>query len=154
MSEVKPQAQNMPFLSTMNKIALALLCTPLISRGVGSRLLTMYVVGRRTGRHFSVPVAYTRSDGALLVGTPFPWGRNLRTGEPIEIRLKGARRTADVEVFTDETDVIPLYATMCRASRQFASFNKIHRDKDGALNADELHSAWTHGARAFRLTPR
>ena len=30
--------------------------------------------------------------GALLVGTPFGWARNLRTGEAVDLRLKGNGR--------------------------------------------------------------
>lgn len=44
----------------------------------------------------TVPVASTRHHGILFIGTPFAWGRNLRTGEPVDIRLKGQRRPADV----------------------------------------------------------
>jgi hypothetical protein len=144
----------MPLQSAMNKVALGLLHTPLISRGIGRRLVTIYVVGRKSGKHFSVPIAYTRTGDALLAGTPFPWGRNLRDGEPVEIRLKGKRRTADVEVFTDEENVTRLYDVMCRDDRQFANFIKVAIAKDGTPSAADLHSAWTHGARAFRLTPR
>jgi len=120
---------------------------------VGARLITVYVVGRKSGRHYAVPVAYTRHDGVLLVGTPFGWGRNLRTGEAVDIRLKGKRRRADVAVVTDEAGVVENYAVMARDNRQFAKFNKIGVDQDGEPNPTDLHLAWTAGARAFRFTP-
>jgi deazaflavin-dependent oxidoreductase (nitroreductase family) len=137
-----------------NRIVRGLLCTPLVCRGIGNRLITVYVVGRKSGRHYSIPVAYIRHDGALLIGTPFGWGRNLRTNEPVDIRLKGIRRPADVEAFTDEADVVELYAVMARDNRNFAKFNKIGRDANGNPNAEDLHLAWAAGARAFRITPR
>jgi hypothetical protein len=121
---------------------------------MGSRLVTLYIVGRKSGRRYTIPVAYTRDKGDLLIGTPFGWGRNLRTGEPIEILLKGRRRQADVRAFTDEADVVGLYATMCRDNKQFAKFNKIGFDASGKPEPDDLHMAWMAGARAFRLTPR
>ena len=86
-----PRAQTMALQSVGNRIVRGLLRTPLVSRLAGSRLVTLYIVGRKTGRRYTVPVAYTRSEGDLLIGTPFGWGRNLRTGEPVEIRLKGRR---------------------------------------------------------------
>jgi hypothetical protein len=101
-----------------------------------------------------VPVAYTWHDGALLVGTPFGWGRNLRTGEPVDIRFKGKRRPADVQVFTDEANVTKLFAVMCSDNRNFAKFNKIAFDAGGQPNAQDLRKAWAGGARAIRLTPR
>ena len=59
-------------------------------------LAGVYVVGRKSGRRYAVPVARTRYEGDLLIGTPFGWGRNLRTGEAVTIRLEGRRRLADV----------------------------------------------------------
>jgi deazaflavin-dependent oxidoreductase (nitroreductase family) len=137
-----------------NRVVRGLLRTPLVCRGIGSRLVTLYIVGRKSGRHYTVPVAYTRHGGTLLIGTPFPWGRNLRTGEPVDIRLKGKRRPADVRVFTDEAGVTEYYAVMARANHAFANFNKIGLDQDGNPNPDDLHLAWAAGARAIQLTPR
>jgi deazaflavin-dependent oxidoreductase (nitroreductase family) len=138
----------------VNRIMRGLLATPLISQGIGSRLVTLYIVGSKSGRKYTIPVAYTRHDGRLLIGTPFGWGRNLRTGEPIDIRLKGKRRPADVRAVTDEAGVTELYAVMSRDNRQFAKFNKIGLAKDGEPDPGDLHLAWAAGARAFELTPR
>src|ERR1700745_841789 len=96
-----PRAQTLAAQSLVNRIIRGLLRTPLLSRLVGSRLLTLYVCGRKSGRHFAVPVAYTRHEGDLLIGSPFGWGRNLRTGEPVEIRLKGRGRLREVQAPSD-----------------------------------------------------
>ena len=149
-----PRAQTLALQGLANRVVRGLLRTPGLSRAMGSRLVTLYIVGRKSGRRYTIPVAYTRDDGDLLIGTPFGWGRNLRTGEPIEILLKGRRRQADVRAFTDEADVVGLYATMCRDNKQFAKFNKIGFDASGNPEPDDLHMAWMAGARAFRLTPR
>ena len=144
----------MPIQGAANRVVRGLLRTPLLSRAVGGRLVTLYIVGRKSGRRYTVPVAYTRHDGALLIGTPFGWGRNLRTGEPVDIRLKGRRRPADVRVFTDEVGVTELYAVMARDNHSFAKFNKIGLDRDGNPDPDDLRLAWAGGARAFQLTLR
>ncbi len=149
-----PRAQTLALQSLVNRVVRALLRTPLICRGIGRRLITVYVVGRKSGRRYAIPVAYTQDGSSLLIGSPFPWARNLRTSQPVEIRRKGRRRQTDVEVFSAEDDVTRLYATMCRDNRQFAKFNKISLDPAGNPDPDDLHSAWTAGARAFRLTPR
>lgn len=44
------------------------------------------------------PGRLSRHDGILLIGTEFAWVRNLRTGEPVDIRLNGKRRPADARV--------------------------------------------------------
>jgi hypothetical protein len=150
----EPRAHTLKAQRLVNRITLGLLRTPLICRAVGKQLVTLYVVGRKSGRRYHLPVAYTMDEGDLLIGTPFGWGRNLRTGEPVEIRLKGRRRLADVKVLTDEAGVTAAYAVMCRDNHNFANFQHVGLDADGNPDPWDLHLAWTAGARAFRLTPR
>jgi deazaflavin-dependent oxidoreductase (nitroreductase family) len=142
-----------PVQKFFNKLVLSLLATPGVSKGIGARLLTVYAVGRKTGRAYTVPVAYTTFEDALVIGTPFGWAKNLRTGEPVWIRLKGKKIQADVEAFTDEENVTRLFAALCTNGGAFASFNKI-RMSGGVPNPSDLHDAWADGSRAFRLTPR
>jgi hypothetical protein len=149
----EPRAQTMRFQAAANAVTRALLRVPLLNRLVGRRLIVIDVVGRTSGKRYRVPVAYTRHDGELLVGTPFPWGRNLRTGDPVTILLKGKRTTADVAVLTAEPDVVTAYEIMARDNRQFATFNKIKLDGYGDPDPEDLRLAWAAGARAFRLTP-
>jgi deazaflavin-dependent oxidoreductase (nitroreductase family) len=149
-----PRAHTLPAQGLVNRIIRGLLRTPLVSRLIGSQLITVYVVGRKSGRRYTVPVAYTRHDGDLLIGTAFGWGRNLRTGEPVTIRLKGRRRLASVRVLTEEHDVAEAYAAMARDNHSFAKFNGIGFDPAGNPVPADLRLAWAAGARAFRLTPR
>jgi deazaflavin-dependent oxidoreductase (nitroreductase family) len=150
-----PRAQKLPIQGFVNRLIRGMLRTPLLCRAVGKRLIVVNVVGRKSGRRYVVPVAYTqRPDGTLLIGTPFGWVRNLRTGDQLEIRLRGRLRTADVEVFSDEADVVEYYGAMSSDNHQFARFNKIGFDRDGRPNASDLQLAWAAGARAVRLTPR
>ncbi|AZG48672.1 hypothetical protein D7316_05292 [Gordonia insulae] len=144
----------MKLQNVANRVVRVLLATPGLNRVVGGRLVTLYIVGRRSGRHYTVPVAYQRQGEKLLIGTPFGWGKNLRTGEPVEIRLRGERTTADVEAFTDEASVVAHYAHICRENAQFAKFNQIGVGSDGTPDAADLHAAWEAGARSFLLTPR
>src|ERR1700744_1347190 len=133
------ETQTMKAQGLVNGLVRGMLRTPLVSRGVGSRLVTLYITGRKSGRHYVIPVAYTRQGRELLIGTPFGWGRNLRTGEPVAIRLKGRRREADVTVLASESEVTAAYAVMCRDNRNFASFNKIGFDGDGNPKPADLH---------------
>ncbi len=148
------QAQVMAVQKVANSIVRTLLRTPGVSSGMGKRLLIVNVTGRKSGKKYSVPVAYTRNEGALLIGTPFAWARNMRTGEPVEVILRGRRRQADVQVISDEEGVIAAYDVICRDNRQFAKFNNIGYGPDSAPKADDLHGAFAAGARAYRLSPR
>lgn len=144
----------MKLQGVVNVINRGLLSTPGIASGIGKYLITLHVVGRESGRRYKIPVAYTPHEGGLLICTSFGWGRNLRTGEPLEVKYKGKRRTADVEVFTDESSVVTLYDVMCRDNHGFANFNKVRVEKDGTPNAEDLRASWRSGARAFKLTLR
>jgi deazaflavin-dependent oxidoreductase (nitroreductase family) len=122
------RAQTLALQGLVNPMVRGLLRTPLLCRVVGNRLITLYIVGRKSGLHYTVPVAYTRHDGTLLIGTPFAWGRNLHTGEPVDVRFKGKRAPVDVQVLIDEAGVVEHYAVMARDNHNFANFNKIGLD--------------------------
>ena len=149
-----PRVRTPRWQGTANRIMRGMLRTPLLAQAIGSKLVMLYVTGRKSGRQYNIPVAYTRDGGDLLIGTPFGWGKNLRTGEPVPIRLKGRLRQADVRAYTAEAEVVSAYTVMTRANRQFAKFNHVSIDADGNPDAEDLHEAWLAGARAFRLTPR
>lgn len=153
MDAGSPRANTLALQGLVNRIIRGLLRLPGISRLIGRRLIVLYVVGRTSGRRYSVPVAYTRLPDHLLVGTPFGWGRNLRTGTPVRIRLMGRLRQADVEVVTDEAGVVDCYRIMARDNRAFARFNNIGLAADGTPDDTDLHLAWAAGARAIRLRP-
>lgn len=148
------KAQTLPIQGLVNRIIRVLLRAPLLSRIMGKRLLIVYLRGRVSGRHYAVPVAYTRVNGNLIVSSQFPWVRNLRTGEPVHIRLTGRRRAADIRVLTDETDVVDHLAMMTTDNHQFAKFNRIRLDENGNPVPEDLHLAWVAGARVAVLTPR
>jgi hypothetical protein len=141
----------MRFQGAANVIVRGLLRTPLLCRSIGRRLITIYVVGRKTGKRYAVPTAYTRRGDTLLIGTPFRWVRNLRTGEPVTIRLQGKRRVADVTVIADQEGVIERYAVIAADNHQFAKFNKIEIDPAGQPNPADLHRAWAAGARVIEF---
>jgi deazaflavin-dependent oxidoreductase (nitroreductase family) len=148
------RAQLLPLQGVVNRVVRGLLATPLVGRLAGKRLITVYLVGRKSGRRYAIPVAYTRRNGTLLVGTQFGWARNLRTGEPVRIRLEGKRRPADVQVVADQAGVIEHLALMARDNHQFARFNKIGLDQRGDPSPQDLQLAWAAGARVAVLTPQ
>jgi deazaflavin-dependent oxidoreductase (nitroreductase family) len=116
--------------------------------------VTIYVVGRKTGRRFAVPVAYTRHDDALLVASEFGWIRNLRSGDAVDIRLAGRRQSAALRVLTEEASVVEHLALMASDNHRFAKFNKIGFDQNGAPVLEDLHLAWMAGTRIVLLTLR
>lgn len=143
------------YQTLLNRVIRGMLRVPILSLGAGSRLLTFTVVGRKSGKTYVIPVAYTRHEGQLLVGTRlWPWVKNLRPGEPVKVRVRGRQRLADWELFTDEADVVELFDIVARDNHTNAKFNGIGFDSDGSPNRADLHQAWARGCAVIRLTPR
>lgn len=76
----------------MNLVVRGLLRTPGLSSLIGSRLLTLYLVGRKSGRRYPVPVAYLADGDDLLLGTSAGWRHNLRVSQLVAVRLRGEHR--------------------------------------------------------------
>ena len=53
MADVDQHAHTLAFQGAANRVVRALLRTPLLARLVGARLLTLYVVGRKSGRRYT-----------------------------------------------------------------------------------------------------
>jgi hypothetical protein len=147
------RADTLRFQKAANRVVRALLRTPFLCRLAGRRLITIYVIGRKSGRCYPIPVAYTRHADGLLVGTQFSWVRNLRHGEAVEIRLRGKRQPVLVELISDPAGVAECYSIMARDNRQFAKFNNIGFDEHGVPQQRDLDLAWVAGARALLLRP-
>jgi hypothetical protein len=138
----------------VNVVVRGLLRTPGLSSLIGSRLLTLYLVGRNSGRRYSVPVAYLADGDDLLLGTSAGWRHKLRLGQPVAVRLRGKRRWADVTTYSKGSDVVSAYAQMARSNPTFVKFNIIRLSDDGEPDKSDLHLACLGGARAIRLSPR
>ena len=67
------RAQTLRFQRPVNALMRGVLRTPLLCRLAGKRLVELQVIGRSSQRRYRIPVAYTRHDDALLIGTPFAW---------------------------------------------------------------------------------
>lgn len=66
-------------------------------RVVGRWMTVVTYTGRRSGRTFSIPVAYSRRGDDLMIGVEFPdqkrWWRNFSgAGGPLAVRLEGVDR--------------------------------------------------------------
>jgi deazaflavin-dependent oxidoreductase (nitroreductase family) len=76
----------------VNPVVKAILRSP-VHRIMSSRLALITLTGRRSGRRYTLPVGYQRTDNSVTinVGTAErkQWWRNLRTGARVRLRLRG-----------------------------------------------------------------
>ncbi|MFJ9367922.1 nitroreductase/quinone reductase family protein [Nocardia sp. NPDC101769] len=143
------------YQNLLNTLIRGLLRVPVLSTRVSKRLCVLHVVGRKSGRHYDVPVAYTRHEGDILVGTAKrPWVSNIRKGAPIEVSFGGPRHTADAEVVTDAESVVRLSEVIARDNEQWAKFNGMGVDVAGNPNLADAYQSWQQGCVIIRLTVR
>lgn len=159
-TETKPagrpagRAQTLPMQGLVNAFTRAALSTPGVAKGIGRKLILLYVFGRKSGKRYAIPIAYMEHDGKVLIGTQFGWSRNLRTGDPIQVRYKGQLRSAEVEVVEDDERTAELYALMCQDNHAFAKFHNIGFDAAGVADPEAVREAVKLGAKAILLTPQ
>ena len=82
-----------------NRIVALLLRSPLHRLLSGGELLVT-VTGHRSGRRYTTPVQYVRSDGELYAVSrrSRSWWRNLRGGAPVVVRVRGRERAGAAEI--------------------------------------------------------
>ena len=109
---VQPVAQGQPSgpplpkvaYKVVNPIMKALLRSPL-HRLLSNSLMVLSFHGRKSGKHYHLPVGYLQKSNRLYVFSHTPWWKNFRGGAPVTVRLRGKniRGTATV---IDDPDVI------------------------------------------------
>ena len=99
----------------INSVVSSILRSPL-HRLLSGRLALLTFYGRKSGRRYTTPVGYGRTDGTLLVDTESPWWRNLRGGARVGVRLRGRDRAGTAEVITDEAWMREAYRIILAAT--------------------------------------
>jgi hypothetical protein len=90
-----------------NPIVVAILRSP-VHWILSGRVMLLTVVGRRTGRRYTIPVWYTRQNGTLdvlVAGKQVKtWWKNLEGGAPVELLLRRRLLAGIAEALTFEQD--------------------------------------------------
>jgi deazaflavin-dependent oxidoreductase (nitroreductase family) len=120
---------------------------------VGSRLMLVYLTGRRTGRHYRQPVSYVRHDNSLLTPGGGRWKLNLVDGQAVQIRLRGRNITARPELVRDPDRVEALLEVLVTQNPRSAGFIRIPRDFDGHFDRSALEKALGYGFCIVRWHP-
>ncbi len=161
MSRPEPQTEarrpvardnSAPGQRRLNRVIRALLHSPL--HGLMSRRLTLlYVTGRKTGTRYAVPTAYTDHAGQVLLASAGSWVRNLRGGEPVELRHHGRRIRATAEIATDRDRAYQIALALLPPNPILRNFCKVGLDAAGRPKQDEFDAARTRGVEFIALHP-
>jgi hypothetical protein len=120
---------------------------------LGSRLMLVYLTGRRTGRHYRQPVSYVRHEDTLLTPGGGNWKLNLEEGQPVHIRLRGRDITARPELVSDLDQIETLLGVLVAKNPRSAAFIRIPRSPSGQFDRTALENAVRYGFRVVRWHP-
>ena len=90
----------------LNTPVAAIATSPRFGVGLQRSVTVITYTGRRTGRRFTIPVAYRRNGDSIDIAANMPdaktWWRNfLGDGAPMTVRLDGAERTGHAVAHRD-----------------------------------------------------
>ena len=97
-------------MNPANHFSVALLRSPLY-RLAGKATILITYKGRRSGRHYSVPVQYAAGPDrcmVVLVGRPDAknWWRNFRRRRPVTVRSKGRDVEGNAHIVDSDPDLL------------------------------------------------
>lgn len=140
------QARAMRVVNVPMRRALALpFATPL-----SSRLMLVFLTGRRTGRTYRQPLSYVRQGDTLLTPGGGAWKRNIVEGRPVRMRLRGRDVLAVPELVGDVDTVGRLLGVMAAANPRIRAFVGISATADGGFDGGQLEQAVRQGFRVVR----
>ena len=117
------RAVNMPM-----RAALSLpFATPL-----SGNLMLISHIGRKTGKQYRQPVSYVRDGAVLLTPGGGRWTRNLVSGRPVRIRLRGRAAAARPELVADPVEVERLLGVIAQKN---PAGRPVHPDAAAARRA-------------------
>lgn len=105
--EWKPSA----FLNAMMSMWLRI---PILHRVVSNQLLLLTFTGRKSGKHYTIPVGYTREEQTVTILTKWfrGWWRNFQQTAPVELLIAGRHYHGTAKALLDEATTIKAIAEL------------------------------------------
>jgi F420H(2)-dependent quinone reductase len=94
-----------PSMKAVNPFVRLLLRSPLHGM-LSDTLLLLTYRGRKSGKRYTIPVAYSRAGDEVSVFTDHAWWKNLRGGAPVIVEIKRQRYKGAAETISDDQAVI------------------------------------------------
>ena len=124
----------------INPVVKKILRSPL--HGVLSQnTLLLEFTGRKSGQKLSTPVSYHLTDGIAHCFTrkSFVWWKNLNSGEPVYVTIKGKRHLVRPEVEAENSEVKgQALRHFLRAVPRDAPHSGVSLDTNGDPNVDDI----------------
>jgi len=110
---------------------------------ISGQIMSINYRGRRSGKHYSVPVNY-HEDGKKLVAVTTrdrKWWRNMRAGLEVTVQLRGEERDAMAEAVDDPHEVEMHLRTYLISAPQMARYFKVRIDESGIPSPEDISKA-------------
>ncbi|MGW0162561.1 nitroreductase/quinone reductase family protein [Mycobacterium sp. NPDC003323] len=90
---------------------------PIVDTVLNRRIAALSYVGRRSGKAFTLPVAYRQRDDIVIIDVAMPdrknWWRNfVAEPGPLQLQLRGVHRTAQATAERDVTGRVTVTAVL------------------------------------------
>lgn len=142
-------------LRVVNPVLRVLLRTPLLGPA-GKALMVVSFTGRKTGRHYSIPLSAYHIDNNLYAITGAPWKHNFRDGATAEVLHGGKTTTMHGELIGEHATVADLAHRVSQAygaKRAQRAMGMKFRDQQVPSLEDFAEAVRREHLVAIRLTP-
>ena len=107
--------------------------------------------GPRTGRTYTIPVSYVREGATAYLTSGDRWTRNLATGRPVAVRLRGRWRESRAQVVTDPAQSMAGHARLFREHPWFRVLAGIPAGEGRGADPAALERAMAAGRVLVRV---
>jgi len=132
-----------PLFAVINIAVRALLMSPFHALMSSSILLISYT-GRKSGKAYTTPVRYVRTDRGVRCFTSeeVQWWRNVRANPVVTLRVRGVPGQYQAKILEGDVEsirrrLIDYFAIF----PQDAAYHDIRRSRDGSLDGNDLDRA-------------
>src|SRR5512135_1979991 len=73
---------------------------------VSSSILLISFTGRKSGKTYSTPVSYSQTGDQVTIFTHAAWWKNLRSGAPVTLHLRGLEIQGIAETFAEDKQAV------------------------------------------------
>ena len=109
---------------------------------VSKSILLISFTGRKSGKTYTTPVSYSQTGDQVRIFTHADWWKNLRSGAPVTLRLRGRELKGLAEpVAEDKQAVASGLAAHLRKVTSDARYYGVTFDYGGSPRADEVAKA-------------
>jgi deazaflavin-dependent oxidoreductase (nitroreductase family) len=125
----------------MNKTMKLVLRSPMHGM-ISKYLMLITFTGLKSGRTYTTPVSYSQHDDQVTIFTHANWWKNLRSGAPVSMRIRGRELQGIAEPVADDKQAIAAALTAhLRQSPYDARFYDVTFDDLGNPRPREIEKA-------------